>query len=153
MKRPNKQKCVDLIVKLISEGNTFSSSLERFRGNWSGFAESTFANYWNDAQKIHTAKRERIQKEIEEQTIQHELERNKCDLLTKDRALEILKQIAEREDTDKEGNAVNDSNRVRAIDQISKMEGWLSPTQNENINTNINQQPVIIQFEQPNEDE
>lgn len=125
MKRPNKQKCIELIVKHIDNGLTYSESLDYFVQKWAT-PRSTFVNYWNEAQEIHSERRERIENEKMIATIEAEKEAVNRNILSKLDALEILTEIATNQIISDKGNT-NDADRINAIKTINQMQGYNAP--------------------------
>lgn len=93
MKRPNKQKCIDVIVDEIDLGKRYTDVWENYGKLWS-ISNPTFDKYWNEAKGIHEKKRQKIEKIKEQKLIEHELKNLEKDLITKDKLiLNILSDI------------------------------------------------------------
>ena len=125
MKRPNKQTCIDLIVEEIDKGKRYTDVWESLGNLWE-ISNPTFNKYWKSANEIHTERREAINEATLNEAINHETERVKRDLLQRDEALEILTEIARNQIMNDKGYT-NDSDRIIAIKQVAKMEGWEAP--------------------------
>lgn len=95
MKRPSKQKCIELIIEEIDKGRTYTDSLAYFGAKWGKLPESTFTNYWNEAKKAYEKQQEAIKKEVLKDCINEEKEANREHLYDKGiRAEELISDIA-----------------------------------------------------------
>lgn len=136
-KRPNKIKSIDIIVKHIDEGKTYSESLEFFAQNWR-VPQSTFSNYWKEAKEKHAKQREAINKKKLANTIEKEIEADDGRILGRIENLIILSEIAR--DTKEKANE-----RINAIKTINQMQGYDAPIKSE---MKIEQVPPIFNIDE-----
>lgn len=127
-KRPNKIKSIDIIVEHINSGKTYSQSLKFFVDNW-GVPESTFTNYWNEAKEVHQKQREAIKKAEMEERIRLGKEAVKREIMTRNEVLETLTKLGKGEawKVGSEIIAPTASERINAMKEISRMQGYYEP--------------------------
>ena len=113
---------------LLSFGEMFS----KYSVNFSK-TEKTFSKDWKQAQKELKAWQRTINDEVIRQEISAEIEVRKKDLLAKFDALKILADIAKGKGREIDGEKFFPSyrERISAITQLAKMEGWDAPIKQE----------------------
>ena len=96
-------------------------------------SERTFARDWEGAQKQLQEWQNSINAEVAKQVISAEVEERKKDLFAKMDALKILADIARGKGMRIDGEKFIPSyrERISAIAQLSKMEGWDAPVKQE----------------------
>ena len=95
--------------------------------------EKTFSKDWKQAQKEFKEWQKTINEEVAKQLISAEVEERKKDLFAKMDALKILADIARGKGMRVDGEKFIPSyrERISAIAQLSKMEGWDAPVKQE----------------------
>ena len=95
--------------------------------------EKTFSKDWKQAQKEFKEWQKTINDEVAKQVISTEVEERKKDLFAKMDALKILADIARGKGREIDGEKFFPSyrERISAITQLSKMEGWEAPIKQE----------------------
>ena len=113
---------------LLSFGEMFS----KYSVNFSK-TEKTFSKDWKQAQKELKAWQKTINEEVTKQVVSAEVEERKKDLFAKMDALKILADIAKGKGMRIDGEKFIPSyrERISAIAQLSKMEGWDAPVKQE----------------------
>lgn len=113
---------------LLSFGDMFSKYSVKFSKT-----EKTFSKDWKQAQKEFKDWQKTINEEVSKQLISAEVEERKKDLFAKMDALNILADIARGKGMRIDGEKFIPSyrERISAIAQLSKMEGWDAPVKQE----------------------
>lgn len=113
---------------LLSFGEMFSKYSVKFSKT-----EKTFSKDWKQAQKQLQEWQKTINEEVSKQMIGAEVEERKKDLFAKIDALKILADIARGKGVRIDGEKFIPSyrERISAIAQLSKMEGWDAPVKQE----------------------
>ena len=113
---------------LLSFGGMFSKYSAKFSKT-----EKTFSKDWKQAQKELKDWQKTINEEVAKQVISAEVEERKKDLFAKMDALKILADIARGKGMRIDGEKFIPSyrERISAIAQLSKMEGWDAPVKQE----------------------
>ena len=113
---------------LLSFGEMFSKYSVKFSKT-----EKTFSKDWKQAQKQLQEWQKTINEEVSKQMIGAEVEERKKDLFAKMDALKILADIARGKGVriDCEKFIPSYRERISAIAQLSKMEGWDAPVKQE----------------------
>lgn len=113
---------------LLSFGEMFSKYSAKFSKT-----EKTFSKDWKQAQKEFKEWQKTINEEVAKQVISAEVEERKKDLFAKMDALKILADIARGKGMRIDGEKFIPSyrERISAIAQLSKMEGWDAPVKQE----------------------
>lgn len=113
---------------LLSFGEMFS----KYSANFSK-TEKTFSKDWKQAQKQLQEWQKSINEEVAKQMVSAEVEERKKDLFVKMDALKILADIARGKGMKIDGEKFIPSyrERISAIAQLSKMEGWEAPIKQE----------------------
>ena len=113
---------------LLSFGEMFSKYSVKFSKT-----EKTFSKDWKQAQKEFKEWQKTINEEVSKQMIGAEVEERKKDLFAKMDALKILADIARGKGVRIDGEKFIPSyrERISAIAQLSKMEGWDAPVKQE----------------------
>jgi hypothetical protein len=112
----------------LSFGEMFSKYSAKFSKT-----EKTFSKDWKQAQKEFKEWQKTINEEVSKQLISAEVEERKKDLFAKMDALKILADIARGKGMRIDGEKFIPSyrERISAIAQLSKMEGWDAPVKQE----------------------
>lgn len=138
--KTNKQVLIDSIVELISQGKSYKDAKAI-----TGIANATFARYWNKAQDIHAEQLQKLKDALAEVERDAAIEARKKAILNADERKEILTQIAKGEieipvkeakwnSSTKTFQLINyvevpsHSSRIKAIEELNKMEGDYAPT-------------------------
>ena len=113
---------------LLSYGVTWG----KYEVKW-GKGQTTFDKDWKQAQKELKDWQKTINEEVAKQVISAEVEERKKDLFAKMDALKILADIAKGKGREIDGEKFFPSyrERISAITQLSKMEGWEAPIKQE----------------------
>ena len=113
---------------LLSFGEMFSKYSVKFSKT-----EKTFSKDWKQAQKQLQEWQKTINEEVSKQMVSAEVEERKKDLFAKMDALKILADIARGKGVRIDGEKFIPSyrERISAIAQLSKMEGWEAPIKQE----------------------
>ena len=114
---------------LLSFGEMFS----KYSAKFSKTEKTTFDKDWKQAQKQLQEWQKTINEEVSKQLISTEVEERKKDLFAKMDALKILADIARGKGMRIDGEKFIPSyrERISAIAQLSKMEGWDAPVKQE----------------------
>lgn len=104
----------------------------KYEVKW-GKGKTTFDKDWKQAQKQLQEWQNSINAEIAKQVVSAEIEVRKKDLLAKFDALKILADIAKGKGREIDGEKFFPSyrERISAITQLAKMEGWDAPIKQE----------------------
>lgn len=104
----------------------------KYGATW-GKGQTTFDKDWKQAQKELKDWQKTINEEVAKQVISTEVEERKKDLFAKMDALKILADIAKGKGREIDGEKFFPSyrERISAITQLSKMEGWEAPIKQE----------------------
>lgn len=104
----------------------------KYGATW-GKGQTTFDKDWKQAQKELKDWQKTINDEVAKQVISTEVEERKKDLFAKIDALKILADIARGKGREIDGEKFFPSyrERISAITQLSKMEGWEAPIKQE----------------------
>ena len=122
--KPNKENIIHDILIELEKGTTYTDCIGVIRSK-SKLAESTFANYWNEANERYKEVLNNRQKELNVLSTDIEKERLKTAILTKHERLMIAQGIAQGK-ARKIGDQIlipSDGDRIRALDFIAKVEG------------------------------
>jgi len=126
----SKQKYIDYIVSELEKGQvSFERVFELFLTKFN-CSRPTFATYWKIANESYTSTQNSIKATKEVQTITNELDKLKKANLTKIDRLLIAESIALNED-----GTANNSDKLKALDYLSKIEGDYAPTKTANTNS------------------
>lgn len=132
MAKPNKENIItDILIELgagTSYKDCFKVILSKFK-----LSEPTFVTYWKEANIRHLENQQAIQKQLADQNTEAEKERLKTAILTKEKALEILTDIA--------FNADREADRISSLKTMADIQGWKAPIKTEN--TNIDKTPIF----------
>jgi hypothetical protein len=154
MAKANKQIIIDEIVVEIAKGisteKICSAICTKFQ-----FTERTFYNHFKIAQQQHTERQQGIKEAIAKDRTIKELNAVKSSILTAIERKELLTKIAlgledVEETTDSPNGTItfkrkpNPSERIKAINEINKMEGDYAPQKQQTELTVT--QPVIIDW-------
>jgi hypothetical protein len=127
--KPNKENIINDILIELEKTTTFVDCFKLIQTK-SNLARSTFSSYWNIANERYKDILNKRQIELDKISVDVEKERIKSALLKREEALLIVANIA-KGNLRKVGDDViipSDSDRLRAIERLSKMCGWESPT-------------------------
>lgn len=127
--KPNKENIIQDILIELENGTTYTECIGVIRSK-SKLAESTFATYWNDANERYKDVLNKRQTILNEVSTDLEKERLKKAILTKHERMEIASNIAKGKAW-KSGNVIivpNASDRMKACDYLSKIDGDYSPS-------------------------
>lgn len=104
----------------------------KYGATW-GKGQTTFDKDWKQVQKQLQEWQNSINAEVAKQVISAEVEERKKDLFAKMDALKILADIAKGKGREIDGEKFFPSyrERISAITQLSKMEGWEAPIKQE----------------------
>lgn len=130
--RINKGKAIDLILLELQKGSTYSECLAVNGGKWR-IPERTFDRYWKEANEAHNQSRDAIKEQIREEVLEAEKERVKKAILTKEERMVEASKIARGEAwrVGKEVVIPNGSDRLKALEYLSKIDGDFAPVRKE----------------------
>src|SRR5699024_5833014 len=133
--------CVDELKKLFYEGWGYGQMLAHCQKKWH-YPKRTFDNHYKEAQEAYLDERQTINDEIMNERIAREKKAVKSAVMGRDDILVNLSKIG-RGEAWKVGNEIiapNASDRINAMRNISRMQGYDAPervdhtTQGEKIN-------------------
>ena len=127
--KPNKENIINDILIELEKGTTYSDCFVVIGRNWT-LSESSFKRYWKDANEAYKKVLNKRQTELDALTTDLEKERLKSAILTKHERMEIASNIAKGKAW-KSGNVMvvpNASDRMKACDYLSKIDGDYAPT-------------------------
>lgn len=142
MAKPNKENIITDILIELEAGTSYKECFAVLCSKMQ-LAERTFANYWKEANSRHLITQQAIQKQLSEDRAEAEKERLKTAILTKDKALELLTDIA--------FNADRETDRINSVKTIADIQGWKAPIKTEN--TNIDKTPIFGENPLDNKDD
>lgn len=129
---------------------SFAEMWRKYGRKWQK-SERTFARDWELAQKQLKNYQKTINDKVIEETTQTEIEERKKGVLNKIQALEILSKISKGEAVKVDGKIILPTykDRISAITQLSKMEGWDAPTKHDHTTQGekMNNTPLSVQVE------
>lgn len=136
-----KEKYIEFIISELRKGNVSFNNVFKLIQTDSNLkcVRSTFSNYWKIANETYKNELDKANLIKEKEYLESAKKQAKKGILTKEEVLEILSNIAlgkERNhetDSGKETIIPSDSERVRAIDQMAKIEGWNAPIKSEDV--------------------
>lgn len=124
MQKINKHKAIDLILAEMKQGNIDAPViLQKLTKHYKNV--KTFYNHYNQAKEIYQERQKPIQKQLDDDYVEQEKERQKKAILSKHERLEIASKIAKGESW-KVGKTVmipNGSDRLKALDYLAKVDG------------------------------
>lgn len=131
-KKIGRQKAIEIILLELEKGVVFTDCLKLFSTKYDQH-RATFVNWWKEANLRYQERRQSIQKQLLDESAQNEKERLKRAILTKEQRIEIAANIALGKGRKMEGQLLipTDSDRLRALDYLSKIEGDYAPTKQE----------------------
>jgi len=100
-------------------------------------SEPTFDKYWKLANEAYKQEFSEVETAKVNERTEIELNTLRSDILSKDQALTILSIIVNNEEQ-------KPNDRISAVNQMSKMQGWESPKQIDNNNTH-KVEPLLFQ--------
>lgn len=124
MKKPSKEKAIDLILVELEKGSTKVDCVANIGKHWQ-IAERTFERYWKIANQTHTERKLETERILSEQRIEAEKERLKKAILTKNERMEIASKIAKGEAWKVQSELMipTANDRLKALDYLSKIDG------------------------------
>lgn len=143
--RPNKEKIIATLIAELEQGSERSEILAKYGKIWH-VSKRTFDRHWKTAQERYAERQKEIQNKLAEQSMATALERQKKAILTKEQRMEIASKIAKGEAWKVQGNLIipNGSDRLKALDYLSKIDGDYAPTKQEH--TGKNGKPLFNRF-------
>lgn len=147
----SKEAYISYIVDLIrSHGFTSANSAFKFHLTDQNRPKPTkgitqFKQYWKTAQERFKEAQQAINNKKQEQYTESEIKRNYDVILSREKSLEMLSNVAKLvynkliKDEKKQSSDILALNTT--VERISKLEGWDKPTQ---INTSIQSQELVI---------
>lgn len=132
MAAPNKENIITDILIELEAGTSYSDCLSVICGKFR-VSDRTFDKYWKIANERHLVTQQAIQKQLSEDSTEAEKERLKTAILTKDKALQILSDIAYSAD--------REVDKINSVKAIADIQGWKAPIKTEN--TNIDKTPIF----------
>lgn len=108
----------------IEKGATFTQCSALNGSKWH-IGHRTFIRYWKEAITTYSERQQSIQNELLIQSTEASKERLKLAILTKDERMEIASKIAKGEAWRVDDTVIipNGSDRMKALDYLSKIEG------------------------------
>lgn len=125
-KRPNKQKSIDIIFEKLKDGITYGKCLEYFVKKWS-VPQSTFSNYWKEANERFTEHREAINEAMTNKAIDLAKKHVERKIMTRFDILEQLTKIALGEHSRMGADEYYQptaGEQIRAMETINRMQGY-----------------------------
>lgn len=128
------EKYIEFIISELRKGNVSFNKVFELNLTKYNLARPTFAKYWKIANEAYKPELDKANEIKEKESFEAAKSQAKKEILTKDEALEILSKIAKgtarqiKTDSGNETIIPSDSDRVRAVSELSKIEGWLSAT-------------------------
>lgn len=118
----------DIIVEL-EKGSNYAATSAVICGKFR-LSERTFDKYWKIASQRFGEAQQAIQKDLLEGSAKAAKERLNKAILTKDERMEIASRIAKGESWEERGAVITPyaSDRMKALDYLSKIEGDYAPT-------------------------
>lgn len=133
-KKPNKKSVVEFISMELEKGDLSRESVLAKSGKKWQIATRTFDRYWKEANDAYNKTREAIKEQLQGELLEAEKERTKKAILTKEERMEIASKIAKGDGrrVGKEVLIPSDTERIRALDYLAKVEGDYVPVKTEN---------------------
>lgn len=127
MKKISKQKSIDLILSEMKKGNLDAVQvLGEIGKNWE-VSQSSFYRHWKEATTIFEERQSMIQSELLKEDVRFAKESLKKDILTLQERKEIATRIARGETLTKNDEPPKVSDRLKALEYLSKVEGDFAP--------------------------
>jgi hypothetical protein len=117
----SKQIYIDFILDQLANGNILYNSVSSLFCSNFRVTNRTFDKYWKLANEAYSQQRQAVNSAKMEISIQTELEAHTDAILTKNQALQVLSIMVVSEST-------KDTDKIKAIETMSKMEGWMAAT-------------------------
>ena len=163
MAKPQKQNIIDELVKQIEKGTSYATCLRLSATKWN-LSKGTFVRRWKEAQQQHIVKQHGIKEAVAIVEVEKAIEARNKEILTAQERKELLTEIAlgKIEIPTKEAkwdseqkkfvmlpvlNLPDHAVRIRAIQELNKMDGDYSAIKVANTNSkgdDIIQPPHII---------
>lgn len=159
MAKPNKQNIITEIISELEKGCERINVLATIGKNWQ-LSTRTFDRLWKEANEKHKETQEQAQKAIAEQSIAATIERHNEAIISKEKRMEILSNMALGQmqvlkPMSVAGEIVevfvrpDYNDRKNAISELNKMDGSYAPIKqaptDADGNTLLQQQTIIIQ--------
>jgi hypothetical protein len=127
----NKQAYIDFILNELNKGNVKYNDVSSLFCSKFQITERTFNKYWLLSNEVHLEQRQAINAEKLNTTIQTEKESTRRLVLDKIGRMLIAEEIAMGKAKKVEGQIImpSFSERIRALDYLSKIEGDFAPQQ------------------------
>ena len=145
--RISKQKAISEIVKGLRKGMATEDILVLIGTKWD-FPRTTFYRYLEEAQEKHKQEQQEVQRVAHEQLIQAKKEELKSDIISIQKRKEYLTKVVTAETdliqvgkatvevlTHEDGRReiVTNDIRIRALQELNRMDGGYTPTQFEDV--------------------
>lgn len=130
---------IDFIIEELEKGNVkYNDVMSLFVAKWQ-LSERQFTRYWNVANEVYSERRSLINEAKLNETINQEKEAVKTLLLSKVDRMRIAEDIALGESFESNGKIITPtpSERMKALEYLSKIDGDFATTKVEQTNTVI----------------
>lgn len=124
---------IEFIINELRSGNVSFNSVYELNRTKYNLHRPTFSKYWKLANERYWEEYKEVKKMKFKESLKNAKSETKKQIITKEQALEILSEIAQgterriRTDAGEEVIFPSASEQIRAIDQMSKIEGWIAP--------------------------
>lgn len=127
----NKQAYIDFIIDELNKGNIKYNDVCLLFCTKFDVTKQTFNKFWKQANDKYSEQRQSVEAAKMEQIITTEREAVKRDIMGVMEAKEILSKMARGTGRSLNGQIFypSETERTRAIDLLSKMNGWNAPTE------------------------
>lgn len=123
MAKANGEDVIKECMSFLAQGKTYADAVSVICGKFR-FSDRTFDKYWKIAQERHSETQKAAQLAMADQYIQSALQGQQAGILTKQERMRLASGIA----CNKEAQ---DSDRLKAMDYLSKIEGDYAPAKTE----------------------
>ncbi len=128
-KRLRKDEAIQMVLSEVEKGSSRKEALSNLGKKWQ-LSVRSFDRYWGIAKRQYHENQKKIQSEIQKERTKAAKERLRKGIITREERLNTASNIAKGK-ARKAGKAwvyPSDSERIKALDYISKIEGDYAPT-------------------------
>lgn len=143
--KPNKETYIDFIIEQLEKGNVQYKDVLLLFVTKFDLTKQTFVRYWKTANEAYKNKREALNELRDKETIAKEKEAVKTLILNKVERMRIAESIALGVPDESGVLKPSISDRLKALDYLSKIEGDYAASKIEtNVSINENKEPIWI---------